>query len=282
MSHQVDILPVVLNPGDPAAGDEALPTAGGFENYALYGSGLLTAETYPRAERAFHDDVQRWLAGRLPFAALLPHRDALGLDLRPHHDTRPLPPSPIALPDEVLADAVENEVPDAGVLMERILGENHHRPTAGAMAALAWVETLGPNRRGVDAWADGERDRALVQAMRRVDRAPPCLYREGVPLLPLNPRMCPPGGPPGIYVARAYPVGDGWAFSSRVDLPALPELEPLLRRLRVEGWRLRARERRATWEDVLRQRPAVVYRSACEGAARALLKNPAVEPMTGA
>lgn len=282
MSHQVDVFPTCLNPGDPASGDEALPPRGSYENYRLYGGGLVSEADYPAAERAFADDVQGWLAGRVAFAALLRHRDRLGLELRPHHDTRPLFASPVVLPDEVLADAVENEVPDAGVLVERILGDHHGPPSDGALAALAWVETLGPNRRAVDAWAEGERDRALVQAARRIDRAPPCLYVDGVALLPLNPKMCPPGGPPGVYVARAYPTEAGWAFSSRVDLPAPPALPPLLRRLRVEGWLLRTRERRATWEDVLRQRPAVLYRAACEGAARTLLKSPDAEPIPGA
>ncbi len=282
MSHAVDILPALLNPGDPAAGDESLYSVGNAENYAIYGSGVLSPADYPAAELAFHVDVQRWLAGDLPFLGLLSHRDRLGLDVRPHHDTRPLLPSEIALPDEVLADAVENEVPEAGVLIERILGEHHPRPTSGALAALAWVETLGPNRRGVDAWADGERDRKLVSAMRRVDRAPPCLYHDGVPLLPLSPSMRPPGGPPGVYVARAYRLGSGWAVSSRVYLSTLPAIPPLLRRLRVEGWRLRTRERRATWEDVLRQRSAVLYRAAVEGAARAQLKAALPGPMPGA
>jgi hypothetical protein len=272
VAYEVDVWPVVLNPGDPAAGDESGFCAGSVDNHALYGAGRVSAADYPAAERCFHDDVLRWLSGGLPFAALAPHVQRLGLDERPHHDSRPLVPCDQPLPDDVLADAVEDEVPDAAVLVERILGEHHPRPPVGALAALAWLETLGPNRRAVDAWADTERDRALVLRMRRIDRSPPCLYHDGVPLLPLPPRMTPTGGPPGIYVARAYRVGDGWAYSSRVDLPALPALPPLLRRIRVEGWRLRTRERRATWEDVQRQRSSVLYRAAAEGAARAQLK----------
>jgi hypothetical protein len=271
-SPQADVVPATLNRGDPAAGDESLFVAGSHHNYARFGFGTLGPAAYDAAEEAFHRDISAWLAGALPFSALLPHRERLGLELRPHHDTRPLPVCEVELPDEVLADAVENEVPDAGVLFERILGEHHGRPTVGAMAALAWLETLGPNRRGVDAWAEDERDRALVLSMRRIDRSPPCLYQDGIPLLPLSPRMVPPGGPAGIYVARAYRLGERWAFSSRVELSALPAMGPLLRRLRVEGWRLRTRERRSTWEDVLRQRSSVLYRAAAEGAARAVLK----------
>lgn len=258
-------IPVVLNPGDPCAQDESELRPGDHANYLAFGGGPLDAAAYAEAERQFWTDLQRWLAGDLPFGALLPHRDRLGLDLRPHHDGRRLLPAEVELPDELLADAVEDEVPDAGVFVERITGDPLVRPTVGVMAALAWVEALGPHRRAVDAWAEEEPDRALVSAANRVDRAPPCLYVDGVPQLPLAARMTPPGGPKGIYVARAYRLGDGWAWSSRVDLPALPPLEPYLQRLVVEGWSLRLRERRSTWEDVLRHRSEVVYRAAFEG-----------------
>lgn len=276
MAHEADILPTVLNPGDPSAGDEATFLPGSPAHYAEFVQGALTPAEQRAAEAGFHAAVQAWLAGEGPYAALLPFVTALVLDGRPrwdgkeHHDSRPLLPADVALPDEVLADVVEDEVPDAGVLLERITGDPYARPTVSAMAALAWVETLGPRRRAVDAWADDERDRPFVQTMNRVDRAPPCLYVDGVPQLPLNPRMVPPGGPPGIYVARAYKVGAEWAFSTRVDLPALPDVRALTRRLRVELWRLRVQERRSTWEDVLRKRSEVLYRAAAEGARRAI------------
>lgn len=258
-------IPTVLNDGDPCAETESEFQPGDHDNYKAFGDGPLPLEDYRAAERQFWADLQRWLAGDLPFEALVPHRDRLGLDLRPHHDGRRLLPAEVALPDELLADIVEDEVPDAAMLAERITGDAMRRPTVGVMAALAWLETIGPRRRAVDAWIEDEVDRALVLAANRVDRAPPCLYVDGVPQLPLSPRMTPPGGPPGVYVARAYRLGEGWAFSSRVDLPAVPPLEPYLRRITVEGWRLRMRERRSTWEDVLRQRSEVVYRAAFEG-----------------
>lgn len=276
MAHEADILPTVLNPGDPSAGDESTFQPGDPAHYAEFVQGSLSPAEQLAAERGFHDAVQSWLAGAGPYAALQPFVDALVLDGRPrwdgkeHHDSRPLLPADVELPDEVLADLVEDEVPDAGVLLERITGDPYARPTVGAMAALAWVETLGPRRRAVDAWADDERDRPLVQTMNRVDRAPPCLYVDGVAQLPLNAKMVPPAGPPGVYVARAYRVGAGWAFSSRVDLPALPDLAVLQRRIRVELWRLRVQERRSTWEDALRKRSEVLYRAAAEGARRTL------------
>lgn len=266
MAHEVDILPTILNPGDPSAGDESRFRPSDPANYAEFAGGALSEAALHVAERAFHDVVQAWLAGEGPFDALLPFVDRLVLDPFEHHDKRPILPAEVPLPDRVLADIVEDEVPDAGVLVERITGDPFRLGTVGEMAALAWLETLGKNRRAVDAWADDERDRALVCTMNRIDRAPPCLYVDGVPQLPMNRKMIPANGPPGVYVARAYLVGTAWMFSSKVDLPACPDLGPLLRRLRVELWRLRVFERRCTWEDGLRQRPDVVYRAASEGA----------------
>ena len=266
MAHEADILPTVLNAGDPCAGDEAIFRPGSAANYAEFVGGPLTPKDLTALEWALHNCIQDWLAGNVPFAAIEPHLAALGIDPELRHDSRPILPSTVELPDEVLADVVEDEVPDAAVLVERITGDPFSRPTVGQMAALAWVESLGPNRRAVDAWADDERDRPLVATMNRVDRAPPCLYADGVPQLPLNRRMIPDSGPKVIYVARAYLVGARWCFSSKVDLPALPDLAVLRRRLTVELWRLRTIERRSTWEDVARRRSEVLYRAALEGA----------------
>lgn len=276
MGHDADILPTLLNPGDLCAGDEATIRLGNPAHYAAFVGGELSPEAQHELERGFHEAVQAWLAGEARYEAILPFVDALVLDSRPrwggreHHDSRPLLPAEVPLPDEVLADLVEDEVPDAAVLLERITGDPYAPPTVATIAALAWLETLGPNRRAVDAWADDERERPLVQTMNRVDRAPACLYVDGLAQLPLNPKMCPPEGPAGVYVARAYRLGAGWAFSTKVDLPAAPDVAVLMRRIRVELWRLRIHERRSTWEDVLRKRSEVLYRAAMEGARRTL------------
>jgi hypothetical protein len=65
-------------------------------------------------------------------------------------------------------------------------------------------------------------------------------------------------------VGRPYRVGDGWAWSCVATLPRAPDTDVLLRRLRLELWRERTRERRMTFEDLLRHRPEVLYRAAFE------------------
>jgi len=269
LNRERDIEPVLLNPGDPSSQDEALFEAGSAENYARFGGGTLSPAQLHAAEQAFHEAYLAWLAGAGPFAALEPLARAAGLAGERRHDKRRLHDARVPLPDSVLADVVEDEVADARVLVERITGNPYDRPPTGALAALAWMTTIG-ERRAVDAWFEDERDRALTHAMRCVDRAPPCLYRDGVPLLPLSRQQTPAGGPPGVYVARAYRLGEGWGFSCKLDLPACPDAAVLERRLLVESWRIRAEERRATWEDVLRRRSEVVYRASSEGAWRSM------------
>lgn len=276
MSHESDVFPTILAEGDPTSGDEARFLPGSAENYRAFAPNPVLTDAELRAvELEFHEARLAWLNGSGTYEALLPLRDALGVydpERRWHHDTRPLLVADTAITDEVLSDVAEDQVPDAGVLLERITGDPFARPTVGAMAALAFLETMGPGRRAIDAWVDEERDRALAGAANRADRAPPCLYVNGVPQLPLAPKMTPTGGPSGVYVARAYRLRDGWDFITRVDLPAMPELAPLIRRLEVDLWRLRTVERRSTWEDNLRRNPALLYRAASEGA-RAALKS---------
>jgi hypothetical protein len=276
VSHESNIDPVVLNPGDPCAHDEALPAVGNYANYLSFGGasrpdGPLDARGLRRAERAFHEEVQRWLAGTSSFDELLPHLANLAIHPGIRHDRRPLHDAEVVLPDEVLADVAEDEVPDAGVLVERVTGDPLRRPDVSSLAALAWVDLLGEGRRPVDAWAEDEPDRSLVHAMRCIDRAPPCLWSDGRPLLPLNPKMSPPieaidsSAARGVFVARAYRVGERWHFSARLDLPVAPPVGAVLARMTVELWRLRTVERRSTWEDALRKRSLALYRACAEG-----------------
>lgn len=270
MAHESNINPTVLNPGDPCAQDESLPTTGSYRNYLSF-SGYepdqrVDSETYARFEAGFHRAMQDWLAGMVPLDAVRTFLAPLGIQAEPKHDRRGLLSAPCVLPDTVLADIAEDEVPDAGVLVERVTGDPFSLPSVALFAALAWAPWMDESRRAVDAWALDEQDRPLVQAMRVIDRAPPCVYVDGAPIIPLNPRMTPTSGPPGCYVARAYLVEGHWHFSTRLNLPAVPDFAALERRILVEMWRLRTKERRTGWEDTLRQQPLMLYRAAYEGA----------------
>jgi hypothetical protein len=275
MTPERDVIAEVLRPGDPTSGDEGIFQRGDYANYRTFGGGTLDADTYLRLEQRFHSLVGEVLGGTAPFEALQPLAEDLCVAHPFTHDRRPLLPAPVALPDEVLADIMEDQVPESMLLVERLTGDAFARPTIAMYAALAWVPYMDNGRRPVDAWADEEEDeRPYVIAARTMDRAPVTVWVDGVSMLPLAPRFTPPEGPAGVFVGRAYRVADGWGWSAMVPLPAAPALEPLVRRLTLEGWQLRRRERRCSWEDILRQRPELVYRAAMEGARRSVRTPP--------
>lgn len=262
-----DVVPAVLSPGDPRSGDEALYEPGSPTSWRFWG-GVGDDDAYFAQERAFHALHLAILGGDRPWSD--PELARLGAALRVDHpllhDRRPSRVAELVVPDEALADAAEDLVPDLGIHAERVTGDDRP-PDVVVAAALLFVPMFPDGKRPMDWWSEEEPDRPLARSARVVDEAPPCLWQDGVPLLPLAPRRVPSGpAPAGVYVGRAYRVGEGWAWSTVLPLPALPSVAPLRRRLELELWRLRLQDRRATWEDLLRRRPEVVYRACCEGA----------------
>lgn len=269
MTPEREVFPEVLAPGDPCAGDEAIFEPGSHENYVRFGRGPLDGREYARAEVEFFALKQAILQGLAPFEAILPLVERLGVDHPIQHDKRPLLDAYAFLPDEVLADAVEDLLADVAMVTERITGDPLQRATVGILAALAYVPYMDNGRRPVDAWGDEEdRERHYVIASVAIDRAPPTVWVDGRSMFEFPERFVPPAGPATTCVARAYRVGEEWAFSGVVELPCAPAFGPLFRRMQLEHWDLRRAERRSTWEDVLRLRPAVLYRAAMEGARR--------------
>jgi hypothetical protein len=262
-----EVIPEELAPGDPCAGDEALFEAGDFTNFVRFG-GTLDQPAWAKAERAFHDRVLAVLQGEAPWTdpELLRLAALLRVDHAADFDTRPPRVAEQAVPDEVLSDIVEDLLPDYAVLTERITGDDR-APSVPVVAALAFVPATADGRRPLDWWGEEEDDRALVRSSRVIDASAPGIYRDGVPLLACHPRRVPEGpAPRGVYVGRAYRVEAGWAWSCCVPLPRVPDIAVVERRLRLEAWRHRCLERRASTDDVLRAHPEVLYRAACEGA----------------
>lgn len=261
-----DVIPAVLADGDPHSGDEALFEPGSYLNYQRFGGLGLTEPGWEEAERAFHARAMAVLQGDAPWddAALLHLAALLMLDHPGHHDTRPPRVAEVVVPDEVLSDIVEDLVPDYGVLTERVTGDD--RPaTVPIVGVLAFVAMTFEGRRPLDWWAEEEEDRPLVRSARIVDNSGPSLFRDGVPLLPYADVRRPDGpAPAGVYVGRPYRVEAGWAWSTCVALPRVPNLRAVTRRLTLELWQQRRLERRVSWEDVARARPELIYRTCFE------------------
>lgn len=259
-----EVVPTLLCPEDPWAGDEVRYAPGDWGNGRRYGLALDPA-AWAVEDRRVHGLLREVVEGRrgAEDAELQAALATLCVPTALKHDTRPPRVAEVEVPDEVLADVVEDVVPDLAMTVERIWGDAPDVPL-GAWAALAFLGVAIEGRRPLDIWADEETDRALVRAARVIDACPPCLWVDGRPAIPFSRRWTPPVIPPGVFVARAYRVGEGWAFAARVDLPAVPAVGPLLRRLRLELWDHRRTERRASFEDMLRARSTVPYRASVE------------------
>jgi hypothetical protein len=258
-------------PGDPCSGDEALVERGDYKNYLAFGSftGAVEALAEPdwaAAELAFGVRVRGVLEGTFAWddPELLRLAALLRVDHPAHPDARPPREAEQVVPDEVLSDVVEDLLPDYAVLTERVTGDDRP-PSVPAVAVLFFVPATWDGRRPIDWWSEEETDRPLVRSARVIDSSPPCLFQDGVPLLPLAaPRMPSGPAPRGVYVARPYLVAGRWEWSCVLPLPRVPNLAAVRRRMRLELWRHRLDERRASNEDVLRTRPEVLYRTCCE------------------
>ena len=103
------------------------------------------------------------------------------------------------------------------------------------------------------------------------------------PHLPLAPLAVPDGPVAGLpttpaVVGRAVRTPDGWRLVAGLPMPQVPPADPVRARLKLELIRLRRRERRLTWEDLLRERSEVLYRTACEWLYEQLAHERGAEP----
>lgn len=295
--HQLEhSWPEIVAPADPWAGDERLHERGSWEDLSTHGA-VAQAEDLTQAQQEAWDDAfchqyAAVLDGRAPWGATDRAGQALGLLAPRAHDRRPVRPAPYTLPDEALAHIVEDRLPDVRVLLERALGpfaELHLPPrvvTAGA-AILGKAPLL---RAGVRCYERLLKDKPKPPAahravLRAVLNAPAMLWRldgpRATPLLPLSnhyrpddPWLAPTWrlghplpdlleGVPAV-VALGIHTPDRFWLAGVVPFPRIPSPQILLRRLTLEHQRLRRHDRRLTWEDLLRNRPEVLYRTACE------------------
>ncbi len=209
----------------------------------------------------------------------------LGLDGPLRHDTRPLPSSPMAPSLESMCDLVEDWTPDGSqagpdVVLGPWADEEPDRALRMlATAVLLYARTHRHGRRTVDTWQkDRSRPRSIdKRALRALDRTPPMLWKVSgdtwTPILPIADSAWPLGPVSGTpiplpsrgvthVVARLLPLDDGTTVAiTPLGLPEAPPVDLLMRRLTLALWRHRRTNRRASWEDALRARPEVLYRT---------------------
>lgn len=284
--------PLRCEPADEFAGDEWVwEGPSGYPNFRLLGGGLDLAQ-YAETDARFMDLYGEALRGRIQAddPALLGLAQALGLVGRRTHDRRPPRVAPLRLGEQVCCDAVEDYCPDLAVLgLDRFLGPWADTPLsqalrAAAVASAAFLPALDAGVSPMHRW-DAEHPRPPLElraSAAAVARVPAMLWAVDntgwTPLLPLAPQLRPSGPvraqPPALgpergrslALARVYPTAAGeWVAFGAIRLGGAPPVGRLVARLELELLRLRRHERRSTWEDLLRRRPEVLYRS-CAGA----------------
>lgn len=282
-----DAWPVILDPRDAMAGDELQLHPGRFESYRDFAlDSHLDRAAWLALDEDFRSLFPRVLCGRADPAELFALATAMGLAPPRRHDKRPPTPLGVPVDDDLLADIAENYMPEiAELARDRVLGpySDLHLPRALrklAAAVMAFTRVVPPAQRPIDRHA-GDKPRpspALRASIRAIAMAPPMLWRVGStlqsslqPLLPLAPRFALPGAladplpvdTPAV-LGRLVPTSEGPRLFCALPLPIAPDPAPILRRLSWELWRVRRHELRLTWEDVLRERGEVLYRSTLE------------------
>ena len=274
--------PETVSAGDPYAGDELLYDPSPHNDYcARVPDGTLDADEYDKWDRAFHLHYTAALDGSSPWSAPDEAAAMLCVDDPIKLDRRPIKAAWTTLTDADLCDFGEDWIPDMALHLERVLGPFAElrppgRAKIAAGAVMAFAPLIYPRVRAV---ARGMRNNPkppadLRQTMTALLLAPAMIYenRDGqlAPLLLQGRRICPeaplehpPTAP--VLVGRALPVdGGGTWLAAALPLPGAPPADMLLRRLTLEYRRMRRHERRLTLEDMLRDRPEVLYRTACE------------------
>ncbi len=267
---------------DEWAGDEWLYVPGDHDNHLAY-QGQLGREEHDRLDRRWFELYTDILRGDRPWdePELQALTRSLSLLTALRHDRRRPVPAPLQLPDEQLADLVEDFVPDAGLTArDRMLGPFADevidlRLVMAAAASMAWLPLLD-DQGSVSLRVRNRKphmDLDFRRSFAAIGQAPPMLWdRAGQPLLPLGERWMPQGlqlpadapslgGPPTVWLGRAVPGPDGWWLACAIGLSEPPPLPQLQRRLELELLRLRRHERRASWEGLLRARVEVLYRT---------------------
>ena len=278
--------PYRLTLRDPYAGDEALQWSGSHENYLRHMAWLgsddaLDAEQYNALDVEFERIYRQILDGHAEWDSIEPIAKSLQVDFRLRTDRRPPGEAEAQVTDSQLSDITENQLPQVGqIAPDRFLGPWADEPLprwvrVQVAAAMVFVPELDP---GVASWARRIKRKpmpsaSIRQSLRVMARTPPMLWRvKGKrlePMLPLGDRFMPQGEVAGIpnvpaVIGRVIATKHGPYLAVTLPLIRVPPSSVIQRRLWLEYLRIRRRERRLSWEDLLRERGELLYRSCFE------------------
>ena len=273
---------------DEWGNEEWLYHQSSWENYLEFAPNAEMSEAeYHAADMDFMMLYLDVIRGKCDWndSSFVEQQHRLGLVKEPHHDRRryDLPHSHI---DELIFwEMVENFVPDTSPMaIDRILGPWGDFPTAidlqrAAVTAMSFTNNLEDRGRAFKRYLRDDDKPSLEtrQMIKMVEHTPVMLWKVGrsgwEPMLPLFEYWQPkgdisgnivpirPGETINFAVARVSPSKSGWRAYGAIGFEAAPDIPTLMIRLRLALTRLRRHERRATWEDLLRDRCELIYRN---------------------
>jgi len=278
--------PYRLTNRDPYAGDEALLWSGSHENYLRHMAWIerddpMDEARYQTLDLEFEVLYRQILDGDAPWSAIDEVADMLMVTGPLRHDRRPPGVAEVVVSDQQMSDITENQLPQVGLVApDRFLGPWADEPLprwvrVQVAAAMMFVPELDP---GVPSWARRIKRKPMPeppvrQSVRVISRSPPMLWKvDGdnlTPMLPLGERFLPVGSVSGVpavpaVIGRVVSCETGSFLAAGLPLIRVPTVSVIERRIHLELLRLRRRERRLSWEDILRERGEVLYRSCFE------------------
>ena len=221
------------------------------------------------------EDYQNALHSQKGLQSYLQKAIQNGLSLKPIHDYTLLQKANYCYPEEFLAAITEDWVPDIGIFAEeRVLGpfapRHQLRKLCGAI--LSFSALLRHN--GTPAGQFGDlRNVSHKIALGIQAKTPAMLWQQDngqiTPILPIE-RQYKPGNTPihhtpphQYFIARMVRQRDGFHASCVLPLPCIAP-EYTRTRIHLEWLRLQYYNKHLYWEDVLRYRSELLYRSCLE------------------
>ena len=190
--------PITSDAADPWAAEEWLDELGSHANHLLLG-GTLSAAEHDDLDARFLDLWREVIRGNASRDQLDPLVEVLHIPTLRTHDRRPPQRAPFPVTDVLLADIVEDTLPDIGLVApDRMLGPWADEPIDRDLARSAaihfcWISLLDFEGTPCDRWAKNapKPDIPTRKAVRAVAKAPPMLWTpDWKPLLPLLPPAC--------------------------------------------------------------------------------------------
>ena len=193
----------------------------------------------------------------------------------PKHDDYQLLKAEYLCPLSYLANITEDWVPDIGMFaQERVLGPfapfNHFRVLCGAILCFSPLLKHGITPAG----RFSDTQKSIYSVVIGIQAKSPCMIwkQDGnghvIPLLPIAPQYIPKDPVQNIpkeqyFIGRICPTIHGWITCCALPIPVV-ETQYITNMISMEWLKLQQSNALMFWEDVLRYRGELIYRSALE------------------